>query len=254
MGSEITDNRYTDQQYWEKYYKAKRINTERITKVVGLYDVYWEKLIHACKKKPETIIEIGAYPGRYLAYLASKYKLQPTSLDFNSDVNAIKSVFKSFNIDNFDCIQADFLEHQTNLKYDLVISVGFIEHFENFDEVMDKHCKYLSETGAMLIMIPNMRYVKKWYAQLLDSQNLKIHNLKSMKLKNFKDFADRNNLELKTLTYFGGFPFNVHQNLNFWQRMLFKTSRSVFKILNPLIEKYPNRYLSSSIISIYTRR
>lgn len=44
-------------------------------------------LVAASNQPPETIIEIGAYPGRFLAYLSSKYSLEATVLDFNSDTN-----------------------------------------------------------------------------------------------------------------------------------------------------------------------
>ncbi len=250
----MTENRYTDKKYWEHYYQTSNIKIDRIKNIVGLYDKYWEKLISSCKDTPNSIIEIGAYPGRYLAYLSWKYNLVPTALDFNSDTTKIEDCFKAFNVSNYKCIQADFLEFTTDKKYDLVISNGFVEHFENFEEVMDKHCDYLLPSGAMLIMIPNMRYLKKWYATTLDADNLKIHNLKVMKLKVFRDFATRNNLKIELLTYFGGFPFTVHQKLNFFQKGIYQVFRRFFKLVNPVIMRYPNRFFSSSIIAIYTKK
>ena len=105
----MTENRYTDKKYWEHYYQTSNIKIDRIKNIVGLYDEYWDKLINSCKETPGTIIEIGAYPGRYLAYLSWKYNLQPTALDFNSDTTKIEDCFKSFNVSNYKFIQTDFL-------------------------------------------------------------------------------------------------------------------------------------------------
>jgi len=248
-----SEGKYTDQLYWENYYKNNKVEVDNITKVVGAYDEYWDILINSCKHNPTSIIEIGAYPGRYIAYLASKYNLLPTALDFNSDRKKIEESFRVMKVTEFDIIQADFLSYRTDKKYDLVISNGFIEHFENFNEVLNKHYEYLAPGGAMLIMIPNKRYLRKLYGYLVDYSNLKAHNLKSMRLQVFIDFAGRNNLHIKMLTYHGGFPFSVHQRLNIVQNCIYQIFRQFFKRINPIIKKYPNKYLSSGIIAIYSK-
>ena len=243
---------FTQQEYWEKYYSAQKPDVKRINKIVGEYDLYWQKLIDSCDHKPESIIEIGAYPGRYLAYLSKKYSLKPTALDYNSDTSKIEECFASFGIEDFELIQADFLNHTTNQKYDIVISNGFVEHFEDFNTVMDLHCKYLSPGGTMLIMIPNKRFLRKYYSYLVDLDNLKIHNLKVMNLEIFRSFAARNSLNIEFLNYYGGFNFNVHQKLNFFQKLIHRSFRFTFKKINPFLAKNPSPYYSSTIIGIFT--
>ena len=51
------------------------------------------------------------------------------------------------------------------------------KHFENFDEVLDKHSSYLKKGGTMFILVPNMRNYVKYYKKAVDNDNLKIHNL-----------------------------------------------------------------------------
>ncbi len=209
----------TSRKYWEAYYKSSSIEQNEIIRICRKYDGLFDVLVASCNEPPETIIEIGAYPGRFLAYLSSKYLLKATSLDFNSDKTKI--------IDSFDAmdgsilkeiIQADFLEYEPTQQYDLVLSNGFIEHFVNYDEVLDQHTKYLKPGGAILIMIPNKRYLRKYYGLLVDRTNLRAHNLKCMKIKVFRDFASRNGLDIEKLSYYGGFAYQVHQKLNFLQK------------------------------------
>jgi cyclopropane fatty-acyl-phospholipid synthase-like methyltransferase len=244
----------TSQQYWETYYKNSKVSRSQISAICSGYDRFWEVLIKAnAFNPPKTILEIGGYPGRYLAYLASKYNLTPTSLDFNSDKIKINETMVAFGIDKYNIIQSDFLIHQPEEQFDVVISNGFIEHFTNFNEVMDKHVPYLKKGGTMLIMIPNKRWLRKWYGLLVDYKNLKAHNLKSMNKQVFNDFAKRNNLLQLEFTYFGGFAYNPHQKLNILQRVIYKLFRLLFKNLNPFIEKHPNAFLSSSIVACYQK-
>ncbi len=243
----------TTKQYWENYYKNDHTTREHVVTVCSQFDKYWDCLVNK-QNKSQTIIEIGGYPGRYLAYLAEKYDLQPTCLDFNTDETQIRRTFESMGISNFQILEKDFLKYTPESTYDYVISIGFIEHFENFDEVLDKHVSYLKPGGRLYIMIPNKRYFRKLYGYLVDYKNLKAHNLKCMSLKTFKDFAERNSLKIDTLEYYGGFPFSVHQELNFFQKVIYKLTRLLFKFkINPYLEKHPSKYLSSSIIGIYEK-
>ena len=245
--------RYTDKAYWEDYYQKSKTSREHIKDVCSDYDKFWDKLVTSCARKPQSIIEIGAYPGRYIAYLGARYGLEATALDFNSDKSKIEEAFKIMNVKTHEIIQADFLNYKSDKQYDLVISNGFIEHFENYDEVLDLHCKYLAPGGAMFIMIPNKRFLRKWYGLLCDYENLKAHNLKAMKLSVFKKFAKRNDLQIAYLNYYGGFPFSVHQKLNWIQKQIHRLTRYFFKKINHFIENRPNKYLSSTILGIYKK-
>lgn len=245
----------TTQTYWESYYSKSLVNKSGIESVVSEYEEYWDFLIEINNEEPpKTILEIGGYPGRYLAFLAKKYNLVPTSIDFNSDRSKIDDVMQTFEIKDYTIIHADIFTHQPTEKYDLVLSNGFIEHFDNFDVVLDKHCQYLKEGGTMLIMIPNMRYYIKYYKWLVDKKNLKIHNLKTMDFNVFKNFATRNELTLQKLTYFGGFPYTYHDGVNFFQKIIYKIHRYIFKFYgNKILKKNPSKYFSSTIIAVFKK-
>jgi cyclopropane fatty-acyl-phospholipid synthase-like methyltransferase len=245
----------TTPEYWAKYYLPEN-NNERseIERICGEYDRIFDILISSCTKKPETILEIGAHPGRYLAYLASRYRLRPTALDFNPDVAPIKRSMNLMNINQFRYLNEDFLKHQTEERYDLVLSIGFIEHFENFDQVLDRHCDYLDPNGAMLIMIPHMRYGQYLHRRLFDRANLDIHNLKCMKKSVFREFAKRNDLNIHYLSYFGGFLTNVHgEKLHGMKSFFNRIERLAFKAINPALKRYPSTLYSSLFIGIFSK-
>ena len=246
--------RLTDKEYWEKYYSKSSTDRKNIINVVSAYDAYWDILINSNENKLEkSIIEIGGYPGRYLAYLSDKYNLTPTCLDFNSDTTKVKTNMATFEISDYEIIQADVLQYKPLQKYDIVISNGFIEHFEDYATVLDNHYNYLKEGGTMLVMIPNKRGLRKIYGYLVDYKNLKAHNLNCMRKETFQQFANNNNLILLRNEYFGGFPFSVHQQLNFFQKLIYKTTRLIFKKVNPYLEKNPSKLYSSAIIAVFKK-
>ncbi len=248
--------RLTTKKYWENYYHSDIKPIKRqITQTCSGYDEFWNILINENDNKSQkTIIEIGGYPGRYLAYLSDKYNLIPTSLDFNSDSEKISQSMEVFDVKEFYTIQKDFFDYTPIQEYDVVISNGFIEHFEDFDDALDRHLLYLKKGGTLFISIPNMRNYIKYYKYLVDKNNLDIHNQKCMKLSVFENFSKRNNLKTLYTNYFGSFPFSVHQDLNFFQKMIFQLHRIPSKFfLNKWIENNPNKYFSSSIIAVYKK-
>lgn len=240
----------TSKKYWQDYYEASSEDRESIIKVCSNYDYFWNILIKSCKEAPKSILEIGAFPGRYLAYLSSVYGVYPTGLDFNPDEEKFSRSLLAMGVKDFEYICADFLAHQPQQEYDLVISNGFIEHFTNYNEVLDKHAAYLKKGGAMLVMIPNKRFSRSLYGSLVDKKNQEAHNLSCMKLSVFRDFAWRNKLTIKYLDYHGGFPFKVHASLNVFQRFIYHVVRFLAIRLHPVIKKYPGKWWSSAIICV----
>jgi cyclopropane fatty-acyl-phospholipid synthase-like methyltransferase len=250
----MNKNNITSKDYWEHYYKKSDTDKQKIIDVCSVYNDYFNLFFNRSESGGNKILEIGGYPGRYLAYLASKYNLIPSSVDFNKDKKTIENCFKNFGINQYKIYSNDINNFDTKTKYDLVFSNGFVEHFLDFDLKLDQHACLCKKEGTIMVMIPNKTHFRRYYGYLCDYENLKKHNLKSMRLKVFKDFAKRNELEIISLDYFGGFPFSVHQDLNFFQDFIYQTTRIIFKYyLNPFIEKNPNKYFSSLIIGIFKK-
>lgn len=248
------NSKLTSKEYWEEYYKKTQTTKDKISRIASEYDQLWEMLFSKNEANPpKTILEIGGYPGRYLAYLSDKFILVPTCLDYNSDVSKIEECMNIFDVNDYKVIQTDIFNHQIEKQYDIVISLGFVEHFSDYNQILDKHCEYLKPGGTLLIMIPNKRWLRKWYGYLVDYDNLKAHNLKCMNFKTFNDFAKRNNLNEIKLTYFGEFQYAVHQKLNFIQDIIKRVVKFIFKRLNPFLRNHPSKFYSSSIIAIYKK-
>jgi len=80
------------------------------------------------------------------------------------------------------CIESDFFTFQTEQKYDVVFSSGFIEHFQDTKNVIDKHIELLSEKGVLLFLLPNFRGLNGWLNKIFDRKSYDTHNINSMRL------------------------------------------------------------------------
>lgn len=243
----------TSKDYWIEYYKESSEDREALLKICGKYDSFWDLLYNSCAIKPKNILEIGAFPGRYLAYVASRYQLEPTGIDFNPDIEKVGRNMKIMGIERFEYICADFLSQIPDRKFDLVISNGFVEHFDNFNYVLDLHAKYLNDGGSMLIMIPNKRFLRFVYGNMLDRKNQLAHNLACMRLSVFREFATRQKLDIRWLGYQGGFAYRVHGKLNYFQRIIYHPVRYLSIKMNPFLARYSNKWWGGTIISILTK-
>jgi predicted SAM-dependent methyltransferase len=43
----------------------------------------------------------------------------------------------------------------------VVLSAGFVEHFDKPELVFEKHCDLLQNGGFLIIVLPNLRYMQK---------------------------------------------------------------------------------------------
>lgn len=103
-------------------------------------------------------------------------------MDFYIDQEVIHKVERQNRIpeSTIKTIEADFLKFQTDKRYDIVFSLGFIEHFQDTKDIIARHTELLAENGQLLIILPNLRGINGAIQYLFDRANLRIHNLNSM--------------------------------------------------------------------------
>jgi SAM-dependent methyltransferase len=160
---------------------------------------------------------------------------------------------ESMGIHEYRYICSDLFDQKPIDEYDVVYSNGFIEHFTDFNRALDLHVDYLRPGGTLLVMIPNKRYLRMIYGNLIDKENQRAHNLKCMDLGVFEKFAARKRLDTLHLDYFGGFPYKVHKLLQPWQKLIYYPVRMVSRKLHRTILSNPSALWSGTIIGIFRK-
>ncbi len=141
-------NRRTTKAYWEKSYVAKSLSGRPNSPLQDVFNKFLPK------NSEWTAIEIGAYPGRNLAALTLSHGYSPVALDYLSKVSQLKDYFEHFGIGNVETINEDLFEWETDRQFDVVFSLGFIEHFDDPELALKRHWALLREGGYMVIGFP----------------------------------------------------------------------------------------------------
>jgi len=172
-GELTTDN------YWDSTYVFR--GGVRPVSLDG-YKSHCAKLIYS-KKRPyveaaSSILEIGGGGSQWLAYLAPEFPSKEfVSLDFSKKGNALLSDYAKANeLKNLSVEEGDFFSaNMGGKKFDFVYSHGVVEHFEDLSSVLLGHSRFLSPTGAMLTIIPNMAGILGWLTKKMNKSVYDIH-------------------------------------------------------------------------------
>lgn len=223
----------SDKQYWDALYRQKQTQPAenqkirqkksieellRVTPFRGYADYFlWEKIYPRFlnNKKGEKIVEIGSAPGRELVRMHEVFGLVPYGIEYSeAGVKLNRQEFASHGIDPDNVIHADFLSGEIGEKYkeyfDIVISNGFIEHFDNPREVVDKHINILKKGGLLIISIPNLRGFNYIMQYLFQHSVIQIHNIGIMQTDEYKKLFNDEHLSLQYCGYYGTLNFNLY--------------------------------------------
>ncbi|MBD0257736.1 MAG: class I SAM-dependent methyltransferase [Cytophagales bacterium] len=208
-----------EQVYWDALY------TETPLEPVGKNDPIRKWIEQNVPAVPaaerRTCLEIGCFPGRYLS-IFGELGYEVHGLDRTPRITELPAWFNrlGFKVGHFE--QQDIQAVSFAQQYDVVCSFGFIEHFTNWDEIIEIHSRLVKKGGYLVIETPNFRgTVQRVLRQSLDSENLKRHYLKSMSPRKWKRVLEKHDYRILFEGYLGEFDFWVEdQERNRLQKRL----------------------------------
>jgi len=111
-------------------------------------------------------LEIGACPGSNLLALALSHGYRPVALDYLPAVRSLPAAFRKHGVD-VEIIEADFLSMPEDRTFDVVMSFGFIEHFNDAEAVLKKHWAMVAENGFLIVGLPIFGPMQMMLRQLI---------------------------------------------------------------------------------------
>ena len=250
----------TKQRFWEDYWNNKLINTSKKKDTL----LKQELLMMFDKYLPFddslNVLEIGGAPGEFLLYIAKKFGYKVSSMDYSRVGNEkTKETFLNNGID-ITIYQQDFFAYKDeSLKFDIVYSLGFIEHFENVEKVVERHLDFLNPGGILLLGVPNLSGIYHLFLKHLAPSHDKTHNLKIMDIDNWEIFEKKNKLKTIFRGYIGGFEPMIMKKLyvnSLFNQILYFTVKIlmvVFSFHMSFLRRYNSKYWSGYVIGIYKK-
>lgn len=197
----------TTSKHWDNYWEAARLPVEIIkgsqTSTTAILDVI-DRFV--ASDSPLSVLEVGGAPGGYLVHLWREFGHDVCVLD-NSPVGIglTRRNFLLLGIPG-DVLQRDlFAPDRPIPQFDVVFSLGLIEHFDDTESVVAAHLEYLKPGGTLIVGCPNFRGVNLALLRRLSPSMLEWHNLDAMDISRWRQFERALRLEVRFRGYVGGF-------------------------------------------------
>ena len=250
----------TSSKFWEDYWTGKADKGKPFKFSLLMQEVL-EVFNNDLPADPSlSILEIGGAPGNYLLYLKIRFGYQVYSLDYSAVGNEqTKATFDNAG-ESVTLFERDLYKDLSDLpKFDIVYSLGFIEHFDDPTDTIQRHLDLLKPGGILLLGIPNLTGIYHIFLKRLSPSHDKTHNLQFMNLENWRGFEQKFGLKKIFREYIGGFeplvmkkldePNFINYILNFFVKILMV----IFSFKMKFLRKFNSRYWSGFMIGIYQK-
>ena len=162
----ISPNAITTRDYWEDAWKYKNV-PDAIDPCNDAPENHYYQVMHAlfvralgarCPRGAR-LIEIGCGGSRWLPYFHRAFGYAVSGIDYTvAGIRLSQLILDKAGV-NGRLAQSDLFEPPPDWieQYDVVVSFGLVEHFENTAQVVSACAHYLRPGGQMITLVPTMR-------------------------------------------------------------------------------------------------
>ncbi len=170
--------RLTDRRFWEHHWRVRA--AARASETVRLRSMPFHDLLVRTLPRGGSFLEVGCAPGRNMAYFHRYFGYRVAGVDYVGE-DITRRTLEENGVAGYRLYRMDFLEELPAERFDVVASFGFVEHFTELDEVLERHVRLLNPGGTVVIGTPHYRGGQYLIRLALDRDSLKRHNLQAMK-------------------------------------------------------------------------
>ncbi len=212
-----------------------------------------EKYIAPVTDQPKTCLEIGCYPGRFISVFGELgYELH--GVDFVDELERLPRWLKhsGYKVGLFS--RCDFNEFNPSRKFDVVCSFGFIEHFTNWETILEKHASLVADKGLLVVEAPNfIGGFQHWLHSRFDRENYARHHIPAMNIDKWAELLETTGFEISYAGYFGKFRFWTEPEARtVSERLLLRVLRIIQPFLRTLLPR--DRKLYSPFCGVIAQR
>jgi SAM-dependent methyltransferase len=198
----------TEREYWDHYWQNLTLPVSHTLENSSGQSRCILEVIEkvTCIRPPRKVLEIGAAPGGFLAYFARRYGSEIHALEYSETGCRVIE-------ENYRLLGYPVHVHRKDLftvgddfpRFDLVYSLGLIEHFAEIEGVIKVHRDLLKPNGILIIGVPHFIHVFWPLLNLLAPQVTRGHNRAALSLENWTAFEKSLGLKTVHKCYLGGF-------------------------------------------------
>jgi SAM-dependent methyltransferase len=248
--------RFTDAEHWDSYWEGLRLPAEvhrdsSTPQVNAILDVFDGLGAGAAR----SALEVGGGSARFLAYLGRRgYRC--SVLDISS--KGCELAARNFELLGMplDTRLGDLLDPNLDVgRFDVVYSLGLIEHFDDLTAVVAAHTRLVEPGGLLVIGAPNITGINRWFMERVCPGRLSWHNPDCLRVESWDAFERELGIERRYRGYVGGFEprvFAVREpdaSVLVWS--LTRLLVAAFGRRLPSLRRFNPPWLSGYLIGVY---
>ena len=185
-----TSDELTTREYWENSHTVSpklRLPSSLLVSTRNL-----NRLLRREIRAGMEVLEIGCAPGKHLVWVTKVLGARTACVDYSRrGMEFARKLFDVLGVEGDLRCENVFSTTFSPEQFDVVYSVGVIEHFKDPRPIVRKHVELLKPGGKALLVIPHYGGVYGRFQQYFDPENLKIHNTDIMTVSKLADLAPR---------------------------------------------------------------
>lgn len=255
--------------YWDSLWKEESMPKAFDPRATNLnnyinrrFHNYFYSLFRGLDAKGKRLLEVGCARSVWLPYFAREFGFQVSGIDYSEiGCRQAKTLLHREGVEG-NVICASFFAPPREMVglFDVVVSFGVAEHFEDTTACIHAFSKFLKPGGMLITIIPNLAGFIGMLQRLLNRRVYDIHI--PMNLNNLWDAHESAGLEVILGGYFISANFGVlnlsgveKDSLSFWARKLalffLREITKVIWVFELISSPIPaNRFSSAYIICV----
>ena len=208
---------------------------------------------HVPRTTDGSCFEVGCHPGRFLAVMGMLgYELN--GVDMTPDVKNIRGWLERDGYRVGGIAQGDFFEYDPGRQFDVVMSLGFIEHFTDWERVLARHIPLVAPGGRLVLEVPNMAgSVQSWVYRTFDRENYERHYIPAMSPGAWAEILRRRDFDIEFEGPFGHLYLRVEPaRRSVPARAGVFVMRATQRLLRPFFP--PGRHAYAPALGVVARR
>jgi SAM-dependent methyltransferase len=151
------------------------------------------------------VLELGCAPARWLLWYAERFGASVTGIELSPEgVRLSRENLAAAGVEG-TIVEADLFADQPALgAFDLVLSLGVIEHFDDIPRAFARHASFVGDHGRLVLGMPNYRGLIGLLQKISDRDHLRLHNTEAMDPRLYRSLAEANGMTPEQTRYIDG--------------------------------------------------
>lgn len=180
----VTMKRLTTRNYWDAQWQSENLLPDRFNSVGNFLNRAYRQAFHRFfvsqfgNTTEKALLEVGCGRSQLLPYFAVELGFaHPSGLDYSEPgCKVAREILRKYSVDGIIYCGDLWDEAATHgKKFDIIISCGVIEHFEDTAATIRAISRHCASEGEVLSVIPNMRGLPGALQQAVDKDVYELH-------------------------------------------------------------------------------